>query len=403
MSVVDLSLSVGGAQAPATSTGEVYSVREVARAASVPVREIVALVESSRIACLVDGFISGPEAVRAIRLVRDAGEEYRDRGIFVVPARSERSGPLPFAASTLFHLATVAAIALLTLGVRETITEARPKPDPVRLVFLALPGPGGGGGGGGLKQPEPPAKAKLEGKSALRSPVRTEPRRPKVEPKPEPPKPPEPLPRPIEKPRDVPAAQAAPPVPPVVAPVATVAAEEKNQAGVPEAPPQAPPSQGPGTGGGTGTGQGSGMGEGTGPGIGPGEGGGTGGGPYRPGSGITPPELLREFKPQYTEDARRRGVEGDVVLEIVVRADGTVGPVTVLQRLGSGLDSVRCRQCVSGASRRRDDSARRSTCSWKSLSNSNCGSYEYFTPRNDCVFGDRRRDVARDALPGVPA
>jgi TonB family protein len=26
------------------------------------------------------------------------------------------------------------------------------------------------------------------------------------------------------------------------------------------------------------------------------------------------------------------------VLEIVVRADGTVGPVTVLQRLGSGLD-----------------------------------------------------------------
>ena len=287
----------------------------------------------------MDGFISGPEAVRAIRLVRDAERSSTATAEFSLCQRGRsEAAPLPFAASTLFHLATVAAIALLTLGVRETITEARPKRDPVRLVFLALPGPGGGGGGGGLKQPEPPARAKLEGKSALRSPVRTEPRRPKVEPKPEPPKPPEPLPRPIEKPRDVPVAQAAPPVPPVVAPVATVAAEEKNQAGVPEAPPQAPPSQGPGTGGGTGTGQGSGMGEGTGPGVGPGEGGGTGGGPYRPGSGITPPELLREFKPQYTEDARRRGVEGDVVLEIVVRADGTVGPVTVLQRLGSGLD-----------------------------------------------------------------
>jgi protein TonB len=43
-------------------------------------------------------------------------------------------------------------------------------------------------------------------------------------------------------------------------------------------------------------------------------------------------------KPQYTEEARRRGIEGDVVLEIVVRADGSVGQVTVMQRLGAGLD-----------------------------------------------------------------
>ena len=89
---------------------------------------------------------------------------------------------------------------------------------------------------------------------------------------------------------------------------------------------RAPPttdSQGPGSGGGAGTGQGTGIGEGAGAGIGPGSGGGTGGGPYRPGSGITPPELLREVKPEYTEDARRRGLDGDVVLEIVVRHDGT--------------------------------------------------------------------------------
>jgi protein TonB len=31
-------------------------------------------------------------------------------------------------------------------------------------------------------------------------------------------------------------------------------------------------------------------------------------------------------------------VEGDVVLEIVVRADGSVGDVHLLQRLGAGLD-----------------------------------------------------------------
>jgi TonB family protein len=70
----------------------------------------------------------------------------------------------------------------------------------------------------------------------------------------------------------------------------------------------------------------------------PGPGGGTGGGPYRPGSGITPPQLLREVRPDYTEDARRQGIEGDVVLEIVVRDDGSVGDVKILRGLGAGLD-----------------------------------------------------------------
>ena len=74
----------------------------------------------------------------------------------------------------------------------------------------------------------------------------------------------------------------------------------------------APPSnsQGAGAGGGAGSGRGTGIGEGSGPGIGEGTGGGTGGGPYRPGSGITPPSILQEVKPDYTEDARRRGLTG---------------------------------------------------------------------------------------------
>ena len=71
------------------------------------------------------------------------------------------------------------------------------------------------------------------------------------------------------------------------------------------------------------------MGEGTGPGIGEGTGGGEGGGPFRPGSGIEPPKLLREVKADYTDDARRAGIEGEVVLEIVVRRDGSVGDVRV--------------------------------------------------------------------------
>jgi len=99
-----------------------------------------------------------------------------------------------------------------------------------------------------------------------------------------------------------------------------------------------PDSHGAGTGGGSGTGQGAGIGEGDGSGLGKGSGGGTGGGPYRPGSGISAPAIIREVKPDYTEEGRRRAIEGDVVLEIVVRADGSVGNVKLLQGLGAGLD-----------------------------------------------------------------
>jgi periplasmic protein TonB len=97
-------------------------------------------------------------------------------------------------------------------------------------------------------------------------------------------------------------------------------------------------SRGSGTGGGVGTGTGTGIGEGDGSGIGEGSGGGMGGGPYRPGSGIEPPRLLREVKPDYSEEARQRSIQGEVVLEIVVRRDGSVGEVRVLQGLGHGLD-----------------------------------------------------------------
>jgi protein TonB len=81
-----------------------------------------------------------------------------------------------------------------------------------------------------------------------------------------------------------------------------------------------------------------GTGPGTGPGVDDGTGGGAGGGPYRPGGGIEPPRLLREVKAQYTEDARTRGITGGVLLEIVIKSDGSVGDVKVLRGLGFGLD-----------------------------------------------------------------
>jgi len=100
----------------------------------------------------------------------------------------------------------------------------------------------------------------------------------------------------------------------------------------------APRSSGPGTGGGIGFADGSGLGEGNGAGVGNGTGGGAGGGVYGPGSGIDPPSVIREVKPTYSDDARRRGLEGRVGLQIVVLSDGTVGDVRVVRRLGGGLD-----------------------------------------------------------------
>ena len=144
---------------------------------------------------------------------------------------------------------------------------------------------------------------------------------------------------PVPEPPPPPPVVKSEPLPPVVAPVATVAANEQDRAGVIDAPaPKDSASRGPGTGGGVGSGQGTGLGAGDGSGIGDGSGGGMGGGPYRPGSGIKAPRLLREVKADYTEDARRRNLEGEVVLEIVVRRDGSVSDVKLISGLPSGLN-----------------------------------------------------------------
>jgi TonB family protein len=120
--------------------------------------------------------------------------------------------------------------------------------------------------------------------------------------------------------------------------VVAAAADKEDRPGVLEEVRAQSDSRGPGAGGGVGTGKGTGIGEGDGSGIGPGSGGGTGGGPYRPGSGVEPPRLISEIKPDYTDEARRRGIEGEVVMEIIVRRDGTVGDVKIVQGLGSGLN-----------------------------------------------------------------
>ena len=184
------------------------------------------------------------------------------------------------------------------------------------IIWLSEPGPGGGGGGGGNKMKEPPRQAEDTGKDKITVPVL----------KPEAPKIAKNEPNPLDQ---------------LNIPAKPLAAATESLPGAMEAPPGPPTiSQGTGTGGGSGTGTGSGIGGGTGSGLGNGSGGGTGGGVYQPGNGVTLPLLIKEVKPAYTSDAMRAKIQGTVLLECVVRPDGTVTDIQVLRSLDPtfGLD-----------------------------------------------------------------
>ncbi len=312
---------------------DVYSPDEIARAAGVPEEAAVAAIGRA------DLLVSYRDAVRIGRALRNV-HGARRRPATVVPqplfsifAPSIARPPLrsiPLVVSSLVHAAMLAFVAfLLAFTPRAaTLRLDDSRAEPMRLVFLVTPGPGGGGGGGGLLQKAPPPKALQETRripKAISSPLPVRvPARPIVPA----PTPPEPKPVPLHAER----------LPMIVAPIAAAPADTRTRAGVLEQTKAQDDSHGSGRGGGAGSGTGTGIGEGDGPGVGPGSGGGFGGGPYRPGSGITPPRLLKEVKADYTEDARRRGVEGEVVMEIVVRRDGLVGDVTVTQGLAAGLN-----------------------------------------------------------------
>jgi len=109
-----------------------------------------------------------------------------------------------------------------------------------------------------------------------------------------------------------------------------------DQVGLPGAGVDFGTSTGEGSGGGVGSGVGTGIGPGRGPGYGPGEGGGIGGGVYRPGGSVTPPRVLSQVQPSYTDDALARRVQGTVVLEIIVRSDGCASNIRVVRSLDAG-------------------------------------------------------------------
>ncbi|HEX8069714.1 MAG TPA: energy transducer TonB [Pyrinomonadaceae bacterium] len=116
-------------------------------------------------------------------------------------------------------------------------------------------------------------------------------------------------------------------------------------------------SSGPGTGNGIGTGTGGGVGSGEGGGVGPGRGGNTGGGDYHEGGGgpggggggtdysktFTTKEVTKKAvitakpEPQFTEEARKNNVTGEVVLRMVLGSNGTVSNIVPVKRLPDGL------------------------------------------------------------------
>jgi TonB family protein len=109
-----------------------------------------------------------------------------------------------------------------------------------------------------------------------------------------------------------------------------------EQAGLPTGATMSGTSTGPGSGGGIGTGIGTGAGSGSGPGLGPGSGGGSGGGVYRPGGSVSTPRVITEVKPRYTTEALVQKIQGTVLLEVVVKADGCPSHIRVVKSLNRG-------------------------------------------------------------------
>lgn len=97
-----------------------------------------------------------------------------------------------------------------------------------------------------------------------------------------------------------------------------------------------------GTDGGVGGGEGTGVGSGEGWGVGPGRGGGFGGGDYSPGAwDIEPVLVFKPPRPDYPAAAREKMVRGEVLLEILVKLDGTTEVVRVLKSLPYCVEAAR--------------------------------------------------------------
>ena len=236
-----------------------------------------------------------------------------------MPARdSFRAWLSPLAVSAAAHVLAVGMLLAITARTSSKVVPLKPVPHETaalsvsRIVFLSAPGPGGGGGGGGNRRSDPMRRAERVGHDRATLPVAP------------------PL-STLGRVADVPT-----PAQQILLDARSLASGVIERIGAVEGGVDFSSSQGPGSGGGVGDGHGTGLGSGRGPGLGPGVGGGMGGGVYRPGSGVTPPTLVSEVKPSYTNDALLRKIQGSVLLELIVRRDGHPTDVRVARSLDRG-------------------------------------------------------------------
>ena len=250
----------------------------------------------------------------------DGGTEYAPQ----LSVQRDRFGGAMGASFVSHAVAVVLAVVLVrSAPVAEIISQPIERTN-YDIVWIPSEGPGGGGGGGGNESLEMPREVEVEGEDEINVPVEE----------------PEEV---VEVPEEIaPEPEAAPLESQTVQLSAMpMAAATQNRSGVMNGlMARALNSAGSGTGGGAGSGSGGGIGPGDGDGLGAGSGGGSGGGVYQPGNGVTEPRPLREVKPQYTTDAMRAKVQGEVWIEAVVLPDGTVGDARVVRSLDRnfGLD-----------------------------------------------------------------
>jgi TonB family protein len=62
--------------------------------------------------------------------------------------------------------------------------------------------------------------------------------------------------------------------------------------------------------------------------------------PLRVGGDLPAPKQLKYVPPEYSEDAKQRGIKGLVVLELIVDTDGAVDAIKVVRPLDGATDAV---------------------------------------------------------------
>ena len=70
------------------------------------------------------------------------------------------------------------------------------------------------------------------------------------------------------------------------------------------------------------------------------------GGAYRVGGAVSPPTVLTHVRPSYTEEALHTGIQGSVMLELIVRENGVPDTIRVVRSLDPGGLDVKAVEAV---------------------------------------------------------